>query len=64
MTSSASRLARYVASKCACMVWSGPRSLACCSMLLYAVVVEVRGFGGLVLRSLRNPLGMSAILLV
>jgi len=29
-------------------------------MMLYVVVVNVRGFGGLVLRSLRNPLGMSA----
>jgi hypothetical protein len=64
MTSSASRLARYEAFECACMLRSAPRSLACCSMLLYVVVVEVRGFGGLVLRSLRNPWGMSVILVV
>jgi hypothetical protein len=33
-------------------------------MVLYVVVVDVRGIDGLVLRSLRNPLGMSAILVV
>jgi len=64
MTSSASRLARYGASECACILWSAPRSLACCSMLLYVVVVEVRGFGGLVLSSLRILLDMSAISVV
>jgi hypothetical protein len=33
-------------------------------MLLYVVVVEVHGFGGLVLSSLRIPLCMSAILVI
>ena len=64
MTSSASRLARYGASEFACMLWSAPISLACCSMLLYVVVIEVRGLCGLVLSSLRFPLCMSEILMV
>ena len=64
MTSSASRLARYGASKCACMMWSAPRSLPCCSMVLYVVMVEDRGFGGLVLSSIRIPLCMSTILVI
>jgi len=46
------------------MAWSAPRSLARCSMLLCAVVIEARGFGGLVLSSLRIPLCMSAILVI
>ena len=33
-------------------------------MLLYVVVIEVRGFGGLVLSTLRIPLCMSAILMI
>ncbi len=61
MTSSASRLSRYGVSECAGMMWSAPSSLACCSILLYVVVVEVWDFGGLVLR---NPLCMSAILVM
>ena len=44
------------------MLRLAPRSLARCSMLLYVVVIEVRGFGGLVLSSLGIPLCMSAIL--
>jgi len=52
MTSSTSRLAQYEASECACMLWSAPRSLACCRMVPYVVVVEDRGFGGLVLSSI------------
>jgi len=46
------------------MMWSAPRSLACCSMMLCVDVIDVRWFSGLVLKSLRNPLGMSAILVV
>ena len=33
-------------------------------MLLYVVVVDVRGFGGLVLKSSSHSFGMSAILVV
>jgi len=46
------------------MMWPAPSYLARYSMLLYVVVVEVQGFGGLVLNSLRIPLCMSAILVI
>ena len=46
------------------MLWYVPSSLACCSMLLYVVVVEVWGSCGLVLSNLRIPLCMSAILVM
>ncbi len=45
------------------MLWSAPISLACCSILLYVVVLDVVGCGG-VLIIFRIPLCMSAIFLV
>ncbi len=64
MTSSASRLARYGASECACMLWSAPSSLAFLRMELYVVVDVFWGLCGLDLSSLRIPVCMSAILVV
>ncbi len=45
------------------MLCSAPISLACCSILLYVVVVDVVGCGG-VLIIFRIPLCMSAIFVV
>ncbi len=46
------------------MLWSAPSSLACCSIMLYIVVIDAGGCGVCVLSLFRIPLCMSAILVV